>query len=70
MIKKMTKKKRHLRYTVTLPDHTDRVFSTKQEIYRELGIWNEKINRSIIKNEWVYARSVRGWIKVTVKEVE
>lgn len=66
----MTKKKRGLKYTVTLPDHTQIVFSTKQEIYKELGIWNEKINRSINKNEWVYIRAQRGWIKVTVKEIE
>lgn len=66
----MTKKKRKLEYTVTLPDHTDRVFSTKQSIQKELGIWNEKIDRSIMKNEWVYVRALKGWIKVTVKEVE
>lgn len=66
----MTKKKRKLEYTITLPDHTQRVFSTKQEIYKELGVWNEKINRSINENEWVYTRAQKGWIKVTVKEVE
>ena len=66
----MTKKKRKLEYTITLPDHTDRVFSTKQAIYKELGVWSEKIDRSINKNEWVYVRALRGWIKVTVKEVE
>lgn len=66
----MTKKKRQLRYTVTLPDHTTKVFSTKQAIYKELGIWSEKIDRSIRQNEWVYTRAQKGWIKVIVKEVE
>ena len=63
-------KKRKLEYTITLPDHTQRVFSTKHAIYKELGIWSEKIDRSIRQDEWVYARAVKGWIKVTVKEVE
>lgn len=66
----MTRKKRHLRYTVTLPDHTDRVFSTKHAIYKELGILDYKVTKSLREDEWVYAPSVRGYIKVTVKEVE
>lgn len=66
----MTKKKRQLRYTVTLPDHTDRVFSTKHDIYKETGISDYKIQKSLTKNEWVYSSAVKGWIKVTVKEVE
>jgi len=65
----MTKKKRHLRYTVTLPDHTERVFSTKHAIYKELGISDYKITKSLMKEEWVYSSAVKGWIKVTVKEV-
>lgn len=65
----MSKKKRDLEYTVTLPDHTTRLFSTKYAIYKELGIVSVKIDRSIMKNEWVYARSVKGWIKVTIREV-
>lgn len=66
----MTKKKRQLRYTVTLPDHTDRVFSTKHEIHIALGISAWKIDKSLRDEEWVYARAQKGWIKVTVKEVE
>ena len=66
----MTRKKRQLRYTVTLPDHTQRVFSTKQAIHKELGILDYKVTKSLREDEWVYAPSVRGWIKVTVKEVE
>lgn len=64
----MSKKKRQLRYTVTLPDHSERVFRTKKAIYDELGILSCKIDKSIMKDEWVYARSVKGWIKATVKE--
>ena len=66
----MTKKKRKLEYTVTLPDHTQRVFSTKQAIRMTLGITAEKVDRSLQKDEWVYVRALKGWIKVTVKEVE
>ena len=63
-------KKRKLEYTITLPDHTQRVFSTKYEIHMTFGISPYKIDKSIIADEWVYARSVKGWIKVTVREVE
>ena len=63
-------KKGKLEYTITLPDHTQRVFSTKYEIYVVFGISPYKIDKSLISNEWVYACSVKGWIKVTVKEVE
>ena len=35
-----------------------------------LGITAEKIDRSILKEEWVYVRRLKGWIKVTVKEAE
>lgn len=66
----MTKKKRKLEYTITLPDHTQRVFSTKHAIYKELGISDHKISKSLTENEWVYTQAVKGWIKVTVKEVE
>ena len=66
----MTKKKRHLRYTVTLPDHTTRVFSTKHEIHIALGISAWKIDKSLREEEWVYEYNLKGWIKVTVKEVE
>ena len=66
----MTKKKRKLEYTITLPDHTQRVFSTKYEMRMALGIIAEKIDRSLLKEEWVYVRKLKGWIKVTVKEVE
>lgn len=63
-------KKRKLEYTVTLPDHTQRVFSTKCEIYTTLGTSPYKIDKSLRDNEWVYICSIKGWIKVTVKEVE
>lgn len=63
-------KKRKLEYTVTLPDHTQRVFGTKHEIYTVLGISARKIDKSLTLNEWVYDSNVKGWIKVTVKEVE
>ena len=66
----MTKKKRKLEYIITLPDHTQRVFSTKHAIYKELGISDHKISKSLTENEWVYTQAVKGWIKVTVKEVE
>ena len=66
----MAKKKRKLEYTITLPDHTTKVFSTKQAIYKELGISDHKISKSLTENEWVYTQAVKGWIKVTVKEVE
>ncbi len=63
-------KKRGLEYTVTLPDHTQRVFSTKYEILKSLGLSHYKIDKSLRCNEWVYDKAVKGWIKVTVKEVE
>lgn len=66
----MTKKKRGLEYTVTLPDHTQRVFSTKYEICMVLGLSHYKIDKSLMSDEWVYDKAVKGWIKVTVKEVE
>lgn len=66
----MTKKKRKLEYTITLPDHTQRVFSTKYEMYMTLGISHYKIDKSLMSDEWVYEHSLKGWIKVTVKEVE
>ena len=66
----MTKKKRKLEYTVTLPDHTTRVFSTKHEIHIALGVSAWKIDKSLRDEEWVYVRQLKGWIKVTVKEVE
>ena len=66
----MTQKKRRLEYTVTLPDHTTRVFSTKHEIHIALGISAWKIDKSLRDEEWVYTRAQKGWIKVTVKEVE
>ncbi len=66
----MTKRKKKLEYTITLPDHTQRVFSTKYEMRMTLGITAEKIDRSILKEEWVYVRALKGWIKVTVKEAE
>lgn len=66
----MTKKKRHLRYTITLPDHTQRVFSTKHEIHIATGVSTHKIDKSLMKDEWVYDMNVKGWIKVTVEEVE
>ena len=66
----MTKKKRKLEYTITLPDHTQRVFSTKYEMREALGISAWKIDKSLRDEEWVYVRQLKGWIKVTVKEVE
>lgn len=66
----MTKKKRKLEYTITLPDHTQRVFSTKYEIRIALGISAWKIDKSLREEEWVYVRQFKGYIKVTVKEVE
>ena len=66
----MTKKKRKLEYTVTLPDHTTRVFSTKHRIHVALGISAWKIDESLRDEEWVYVRQLKGWIRVTVKEVE
>ena len=66
----MTKKKRKLEYTITLPDHTQRVFSTKHEMNMALGISHYKIDKSLMSDEWVYTQAVKGWIKVTVKEVE
>lgn len=64
------KKKRKLEYTVTLPDHAQRVFSTKHEIHTALGISAWKIDKSLREEEWVYVSQLKGWIKVTVKEVE
>lgn len=66
----MTKKKRQLEYTVTLPDHTTRLFHTKQQISLGLGISSHKVDKSLREDEWVYVRQLKGWIKVTVKEVE
>lgn len=66
----MTKKKRKLEYTVTLPSHAQRMFSTKHEIHVALGISAWKIDKSLRDEEWVYVRQLKGWIKVTVKEVE
>lgn len=62
--------KRKLEYTVTLPDHTQRVFSTKYEIHIALGISAWEIDKSLRDEAWVYVRQLKGWIKVTVKEVE
>lgn len=66
----MTRKKRKLEYTITLPDHTQRVFNTKYEMKQSLGLSHYKIDKSLNCNEWVYDKAVKGWIKVTVKEVE
>ncbi len=66
----MTKKKRKLEYTVTLPSHAQRAFSTKHEIHIALGISDWKIAKSLRDEEWVYVRQLKGWIKVTVKEIE
>ena len=66
----MTKKKRRLEYTITLPDHTQRVFSTKYEMHMTLGISHYKIDKSLRNDEWVYEHNLKGWIRVTVKEVE
>lgn len=66
----MTKKKRKLEYTITLPSRTQKVFSTKQAIHKALGISAWKIDKSLRDEEWVYVRQLKGWIKVTVKEVE
>lgn len=66
----MTKKKRKLEYTITLPDRSKRVFSTKQAIHKAFGISAWKIDKSLRDEEWVYVRQLKGWIKVTVKEVE
>ena len=63
-------KKRKLEYTVTLPSHAQRVFSTKQGIHTALGISSWKIDKSLRDEEWVYVKQLKGWIKVTVKEVE
>ena len=64
----MTKKKRRLEYTITLPDHTQRVFSTKYEMRESLGISQYKIDKSLMNDNWVYEHNLKGWIKVTVKE--
>ena len=62
--------KRKLEYTITLPDHTTRVFSTKHEMRIALGISHYKIDKSLMSDEWVYEHKLKGWIRVTVKEVE
>lgn len=66
----MTKKKRKLEYTVTLPSHAQRVFSTKYEIRVALGISAWKIDKSLREEEWVYVGQLKGWIRITVKEEE
>ena len=66
----MTKKKRQLNYTVTLPDHTQRVFHTKLAIHKELGISHFKVDKAVMSDEWIYVKSQKGWIRITVKEEE